>query len=153
MQQFNKFKDTKGFITLWEYTLRFRYMITDEAKRRMKILAFWEEWGEAATKKADVSRPTLFRWQKELKAGRGKLEALNLKSHAPHTRRKRIVPKTIEDFIIKERQMERIGKDKLAVLMREDGVAEFVSFYGGQNALRFETTEEIATAKAYSSVR
>ncbi len=49
MQQFNKFKATKGFITLWQYTLRFRYMITEEAKQRVKILAFWEEYGAAAT--------------------------------------------------------------------------------------------------------
>lgn len=40
MQQCNKFRETKGFITLWQYTLRFRYMITEEAKRRVKMLAF-----------------------------------------------------------------------------------------------------------------
>ncbi|OGI59905.1 hypothetical protein A2814_02430 [Candidatus Nomurabacteria bacterium RIFCSPHIGHO2_01_FULL_38_19] len=40
MRQFNKFKDTKGFITTWQRVLRFRYMITEQAKERCRILAF-----------------------------------------------------------------------------------------------------------------
>jgi len=32
MRQFNKFKDTKGFISTWEQMIRFRYMITEKAK-------------------------------------------------------------------------------------------------------------------------
>ncbi len=39
MRQFNKFKDTKGFITIWQRVLRFRYMITEQAKERCRILA------------------------------------------------------------------------------------------------------------------
>lgn len=124
MQRFNKFSHTKGFIQLWQYTLRFRYMITDEAKKRVKILAFWEQYGERATNDAfGVSRATLFRWQKALRAHQGKLQALNKRSTAPKQRRKRIIPPAVETFIVNERQFEKIGKEKLAKLLRDDGVA------------------------------
>lgn len=126
MRQFNKFKGTKGFITIWERVIRFRYMITEEAKRRTKILAFWERYGLEATKEAfGVSRPTLFRWQKALEGEGGKLDSLNPKSRAPKKRRMRTIPKEVEDFIIKERQFDpHLSKDKLAVLMKEDGIRD-----------------------------
>lgn len=125
MQQFSPFKGIRGFVGLWQYAVRFRYMITDEAHRRVKILAFWEQYGEEAAKDAfGVSRATLFRWQKILKVTQGKIEALNKRSTAPKTRRKRVVPKPVEEFIIKERQFEKLGKEKLARLLRDDGVAD-----------------------------
>jgi putative transposase len=125
MRQFNKFKHTKGFISLWQYTLRFRYMITDEAKRRVKILTFWEQYGEEATKAAfGVSRATLFRWQKALWDNQGKIEALNKQSTTPKHKRRRTVPLEVTRFIIKERQWEKLGKEKLAKLLRDDGVAD-----------------------------
>ena len=122
MQIFNKFKGTKGFITMWERVLRFRYMIQEDAKRKVKILAFWEKYGDEATKEAfGTGRSTLYRWQKELKEGHGKLEALNNQSRAPKNKRKRIIPESIEALIIKERTYDsQISKDKLAVLIQED---------------------------------
>ncbi len=109
MAYFNKFRGTKGFISTWE---------------RVRILAFWERYGLEATREAfKVSRPTLFRWQKTLKESLGKLDALNKQSTAPKTRRKRIILQTIRDFILKERQYDpHLSKDKLSVLMREDGL-------------------------------
>ena len=125
MAYFNKFRGTKGFISTWERVVRFRYMITEQAKERTRVLAFWEKHGLEATKEAfKVSRPTLFRWQKALKESLGKLDALNKRSTAPKSRRKRIIPQTIRDFIIKERQFDPyLSKDKLSILMKEDGVA------------------------------
>jgi len=125
MRQFNKFKDTKGFITIWERVIRFRYMITEQAKERCRILAFWEKYGDTATKEAfKVSRPTLFRWQSALRKGDGKLEALNKKSTAPKNKRKRIISKVVQDFILAERKFDpHLSKDKLSVLMSEDKVA------------------------------
>ncbi len=125
MRQFNKFRGTRGFISIWERVLRFRYMITEEAKKRVEILAFWEKYGDAAAREAfKVSRATLFRWQKALRAGYGKLEALNKKSTAPKCRRKRTVPDAVRDAIVRERCFDpKLGKDKLAVLLKEDGVA------------------------------
>ncbi len=70
MRQFNKFRGTKGFITMWERVLRFRYMITEQAKERCRILAFWERHGTLATEEAfKVKKRTLFNWQKSLKEG------------------------------------------------------------------------------------
>lgn len=124
MQQFNKFKETRGFLTLWNTAVRFRDMITLQAQQRAKILTFWKKHGDAAAQEAfGVSRSTLFRWQKNLREGSRKLEALNPKSRAPIRRRKRIVPKPVEDFIVHERTFERIGKEKLALLLEQDNVA------------------------------
>lgn len=107
MWQFNKFRDTKGFIRTWEWVVRFRDMITEEAQRRVKILAFWEKHGEAAAKDAfSVSRPTLYRWQKKLKEAGGQVQALNKKSTAPKRCRRRVIPPAVEAFIIKERQRD-----------------------------------------------
>ncbi|OGI61314.1 hypothetical protein A2814_00755 [Candidatus Nomurabacteria bacterium RIFCSPHIGHO2_01_FULL_38_19] len=91
MRQFNKFKDTKGFITTWQRVLRFRYMITEQAKERCRILAFWEKHGATATEEAfKIKERTLFLWQRNLKQGLGKLEALNSKKRTPKNKRKRI---------------------------------------------------------------
>jgi transposase InsO family protein len=100
-------------------------MITEQAKERCRILAFWEKHGLLATKEAfRVSRPTLFRWQKALKRNGGKLEALNKTSTAPKKRRKREIPESIKNFIINERKFDpQLSKDKLSVLLKQDGVA------------------------------
>ncbi len=90
MRIFNKLKGTKGWISMWERMIRFRDMITKEAIRRTEILAFWDKHGLAATLDAfRVKRRTLFAWKSALKKGGGKLEALNRKSTAPTTKRKR----------------------------------------------------------------
>ena len=126
MAYFNKFRGTKGFISTWERVIRFRYMISEEAKRRVRILAFWEKYGDTATKEAfGTSRATLFRWQKALEGSLGKLESLNKKSTAPKNKRKRNIPKEVESFIINERRYDPdLSKDKLAVLLEEDGLAK-----------------------------
>lgn len=125
MRQFNVFRGTKGFVPVWERALRFRHMISEKALQRTRILAFWEKHGLEATKEAfGVSRPTLFRWAAALEKGVGRLESLNAKSTAPKKRRKRVVPEAVKDAIIRERAFDpKLGKDKLAVLLKEDGIA------------------------------
>jgi transposase InsO family protein len=99
-------------------------MIQEEAKRRARILTFWKKHGLEATKEAfGTPRSTLFRWQKALKEGQGKLEVLNKQSTAPINRRKRIIPQAVENLILQEREWERIGKEKLADLLKEDKIA------------------------------
>ena len=123
MRIHNKTTGTKGIVSGWEDAVRFRDMITPQAEERVRILTFWNHHGDAATKEAfKVSRPTLFRWQKLLNDGGGKLEALVPKSTAPNTRRKRVIPKAIEDLIIAERSRERIGKEKIAKLLKDDKI-------------------------------
>ena len=118
-------RGTKGFVIAWERLIRFKYMITETAKERTRILAFWEKYGDEATKEAfKVSRATLYRWQKALHTGNGKLESLNPLSTAPKKRRERTIPEAISTFIIKERMYDpHLGKEKLAVLMKADGIA------------------------------
>ena len=78
MRIFNKFRNTKGFISGWQDVVRWRDMITKQAKERCRILAFREKHGdEAAKEDFKVSRRTLFRWQKKLKEAHGKLEGMN----------------------------------------------------------------------------
>ena len=100
-------------------------MITEEAKERCRILAYWEKYGDEATTEAfKVSRRTLFRWQEKLEKSMGKLEGLNKGSNAPKKRNKRVIPQKVQDFILEERKFDpHLSKDKLAVLMKEDGVA------------------------------
>lgn len=124
MQQYNKTKGIRGIVSLYNDALRYRDMITQKAEKRVRILAFWKKHGDIATKEAfRVSRATLFRWQKDLNKGNGKLEALNPQGTAPKNKRKRIIPKPVEDLIRQEREWEKIGKEKLGKLLRDDGIA------------------------------
>lgn len=126
MAYFNKFRGTKGFISGWERMIRFRDMIAKTAQERTKILTFWMKHGDLATKEAfDVSRPTLFRWQKALDGAGGRLDALNPKSTAPKTKRKRVIPAQVEKLILKEREQECVSKDKLAKLIKDDGLGTY----------------------------
>ena len=123
MQIHSKLTGTRGFVSGWEEAIRFRDMITLKAEERVRILAFWQKYGDAAAKEAfAVSRPTLFRWQKTLKEGGGRIEALNPGSTAPKTKRKRVIPQPVQDLILKERSRERIGKEKIAKLLGDDGI-------------------------------
>src|SRR3989338_1833442 len=114
MRIFNKLRNTKGFVSSWERALRFQYMITEQAKERCRILAFWKRHGDTATKEAfGISRRTLFRWAAALKKGAGKLEALNPVSTAPKGRRRRNTPETLSSRIIALRNAHaRLGKEK-----------------------------------------
>mgnify|MGYP001606601853 FL=1 len=115
MRIFNKFRDTKGFISTWQRVIRFRYMITEQAKKRCRILAFWEKYGtEAAEEAFKIKRRTLFYWQKKLKNGMGKLEFLNPISKAPKKRRKRLWDERIIEELKRLRwQHPNLGKEKL----------------------------------------
>ena len=132
MRTFNIFRGTKGFVSTWERVLRFRDMITNQAQQRVKILAFWQRHGEAATKEAfGVSRRTLFRWQRALTNTRGKLESLNPRSTAPASRRKRQVPEAITTRIIAIRSSHpRLGKDKVWSLLAQEGYQGSISTVG-----------------------
>jgi transposase InsO family protein len=105
---------------------------TREVERRVKVLGFWKEHGTKATQDAfGVSRRTLFRWQTTLARTAGRLDALDPKSTAPKGRRRRIILPEVESFIIRERTLHpRLGKKKLAVLLKTDGYAVSESYIG-----------------------
>lgn len=117
---------------MWERVIRFRYMITEEAKERCRILAFWERHGtEAATEAFKVSKRTLFRWQRKLEKTVGKLEGLNPGSTAPKKRNKRVVPIPLSDRIISLRTLHpRMGKEKIHAILKRECYAGSVSTIG-----------------------
>ncbi|KXJ98757.1 MAG: Integrase core domain protein [Parcubacteria bacterium OLB19] len=125
-------KGTSGFVTAYNRLIRFRYMISDKAKDRVRILAFWERYGTDTTTEAfDISKRTLERWQKILNESQGKLEALNPKSTTPKKRRSRSIQSTISEQIIELRTNHpRLGKDKLHTLLVNEGYRGSVSTIG-----------------------
>jgi len=112
---FNKFRGTKGFISTWERVIRFRDMITEEAKKRVRILAFWGKYGTEATAEAfKVKKRTLFNWRKKLREGKGKLDSLNPGSRAPQTKRKRLWNSLVLEELRRLREEHpNLGKEKL----------------------------------------
>jgi transposase InsO family protein len=100
-------------------------MITETAIKRARILTFWQNHGLEATKEAfNVSRATLFRWQKKLKKSQGKLEGLNKESTIPRNKRKRVVDQIVSDFIINQRKIHpRLSKEKISVLLKDGNIA------------------------------
>ena len=121
MRIFNRWQGVIGSRTLFENGLRFRYMITEQAKNRCKILVFWKKHGTSATEEAfNAKRRTLFLWQSKLKEGYGKLESLNPKKKIPKNKRKRIWNFRILDEIKKLRvEHKNLGKEKLHPLLAD----------------------------------
>ena len=132
MRIFNKFRQTKGFISTWERMIRFRDMISEQAQQRCRILTFWERHGTEATVEAfGVSRRTLYRWQKQLRDRAGKLEGLNARSTAPIKRRQRQVESWVKNRIIALKQEHpRLGKEKIHAFLRRDGYSGSISTVG-----------------------
>lgn len=97
-------------------------MITEKAKKKAKIITFFDMHGLKATEDAfDVGKTTIYRWKQSLAADKGKLNCLNDKSKAPKKRNKRIVDERVNTYIIEQRKLHyRIGKKKLAVLIKEE---------------------------------
>jgi transposase InsO family protein len=116
----------------YERLVRFRYMISEKAKERVRILAFWDKHGtEATTEAFEVSVRSLKRWQATLKHSGGKLESLNSKSTAPKGRRQRTAPDWVKDRIIALRiEHPRLGKDKLHALLQVEGYDGCISTVG-----------------------
>ena len=114
-------RGVKGSRTLQEYAIRFAYMISEEAKKRAKIISFWKKYGLAATEEAyGVKRRTLFGWQRKLKVGKGKLESLNCGSRAPKKKRQRRYDWRIVDEIGRLRGRDvhpNLGEKKLHPLL------------------------------------
>lgn len=132
MRIFNKFRGTRGWLSLWERVIRFRDMISQQAQRRAKILTFWSKYGDEAAREAfGVSRRTLYRWQQKLRQAGGELEGLNVRSTAPRRRRRRVIPPAItERLILLRTAYPRLGKEKLHALLKLEGYPESVSTLG-----------------------
>ena len=133
MRQFNIFRGTKGWLWLYERQLRLASMNNQqEAERRLRILIFWEKHGDEAAREAfSASRRTLYRWQEALRRNEGKLNGLDKKSTAPKKRNIRRIPVALEArFIALRREHHRLGKKKLAPLLKSVGFPVSVSYAG-----------------------
>ena len=102
-------------MTVYRDALRYRYMITPQALRKAKILAFAEKHGlDTALEAFEVKRRTFFAWRKKWIEGGKKLEALNEKSRAPKVRRKRLWHEEVIAEIKRLRfHHPNLGKEKL----------------------------------------
>ena len=102
-------------MTVYQDALRYRYMITEQALKKARILAFWEKHGlEATTEAFHVKRRTLFDWKKRFLEG-GKIpEALNARKRTPKTKRKRLWPEEVVAEIKRIRwEHPNVGKEKI----------------------------------------
>jgi transposase-like protein len=108
-----------GFYRVSAYALRWS-MVSERARQRLKILAFWEKHGLAATQDAfGVSRRTLYAWRQRYRQAAQNVVALEPRSRAPKHRRQRQWPKAVVDEIKRLRQMHlNLGKAKLHPLLR-----------------------------------
>jgi len=90
-------------------------MITEQALRKARKLAFWEKYGLSATIEAfKIKRRTLFVWKRKLKEAGGKFEGLNDRSKSPKIKRKRLWPEEVLAEIKRLRwKHPNLGKEKL----------------------------------------
>ena len=120
MMQFNKFKGTKGFLSTWDFMLRFKYMINQKAQHKARVLEFWKKHGiKAACDFANRTPSTLYRWKQKLNAEKT-LEALNGDTTPKNKRTRRDWDLRIIQYIIKQREVHwRYGKRPLTKELNE----------------------------------
>jgi transposase InsO family protein len=131
MQQFNKFKNTKGFLTMYEYFSRMRNM-DDTAKYKIKVVTHYRQYGLASTIHAfSVSRSQIYKWQALITLYPKQLCVLNKKSTAPKTTKKRVYEPGIQQAIIRLRTLYlRMGAKPLAVLLKKEGYTSSAATVG-----------------------
>ena len=96
------------------YSLR-RFSENEIAPQRMKIIKFYDQYGEKAVKEAfGADRKVVSRWKQRLVESKGKLSSLIPLSTRPHRVRTPLVDPQVTAFIKDQREAHpRIGKDKI----------------------------------------
>ena len=96
-----------------------KYEKNEVAKKRLKIMEFYEEYGEKATKQAfGADRKLIYVWKRKMAEHENKLEALVPESTRPIRTRTMKTDQRIIEFIKDKRQKHpRIGKEKLKPLL------------------------------------
>ena len=84
-------------------------------EERLKIIKFFNQFGEEATKKAfGKARSTIYLWKQNLDKERGKLSALAPKSRTPKKRRQRETDLALIEFIKRYREKHPgVGKETI----------------------------------------
>jgi transposase InsO family protein len=112
----NAFK--KGYNRLMNYISNIAHMPKKDRAvilERLRIIEFFEEFGEEATKKAfNKSRSTIFLWKQNVKNSGGYLSALKPGSKAPQSHPKRKTSNEITNFVLEYRQSHP-GVDKMTI--------------------------------------
>lgn len=123
MKIHSKFSGIRGSVTLYNRAVRYAYMITKTALKRVKILDHWKRHGmDSAIHAFEVSERTLWDWKARFDKSGGKPEALNPKSKAPKEKRKRLWDARILDEIRRLRGVDvhpNLGAEKLHPLIRD----------------------------------
>ena len=118
-RQHSKYAGLKGIGALYSDAIRYAYMIQEKALKKAKILVFFAKHGLEATLEAfEVKRSTFYGWKKRWEDGGKKPEALNEKSRAPQTKRKRIWPPEVIAELRRLREAHpNLGGEKLYPLL------------------------------------
>lgn len=113
------YRGLKGFVRVYESALEYRYMITDKALHKARVLVFWEKHGLNATLDAfKVKRRTLFLWKKQFIQGDRKVQGLNERSKSPKRKRSRLWhPDVIAELKRLRFTHPNLGKEKLYPLL------------------------------------
>jgi len=120
MQNFFLFRKIKGYRRVYDMLDSLKaFKESDVAKQRMKIMEFYEKYGEQATQEAfGADRKVIYRWRRRLKEGEGILKALIPSSTRPNRVHTSPVPKEIIEFIRALREEHpRLGKEKIKVFL------------------------------------
>jgi len=110
----------KGFVSLANDAIRWMRMVTEKAKHKLKVLIFWQQYGlDAAMAAYEVSERTLYRWQVQLKRGKGHPESLNNRSKRPKAVRRRQWPDQVKGRIkLLRGEHPNLGKEKICILLQ-----------------------------------
>ena len=116
---FGRIKDYRRFSQMHASLQRFED--SEVAQQRLKIIQFYDEYGEAATQKAfGVKRQTVWNWKRRLEHAHGQLAALVPTSTRPqHVRRMTTDPRIIEFIRALRAEHPHLGKAKLKPLVEE----------------------------------
>lgn len=114
MRIFNKFKGTRGIVSVYNHLLRLRNM-DDSAIRKAKIISHANKHGiQSAVDAFCVGRSTIMLWKSKLRKSNGHLGVLSNKSRAPNKRRFMILDPFVESEIIRLRtEFPSIGKTQI----------------------------------------
>lgn len=116
---FSKIRGYRGIQPML-YSLR-GFGESEVAQHRMKVMKFYELYGEAATREAfGADRKVISRWRRRLKEGEGRLSALVPRSTRPlKVRASSVHHKVIEYVRDLREEHPRLGKEKIKPLLDE----------------------------------
>ncbi|MCM8803586.1 MAG: hypothetical protein NC827_09850 [Candidatus Omnitrophica bacterium] len=110
-----KYTGIRGFISLYNDYLRYRYMIQNKAKKKAEIVYFFRKYGLEPTLSAfNYSKSSIYSWDKTLGENKERIESLNEKSKAPKNPKKSKIDLKIKEFIKEFRkEHSRTGQEKV----------------------------------------